>query len=103
MNVDEAFDDIASDLTPLGVTTGMMFGKRALKFDGKAFACLKGENFAMRLGAGTAQHESAMALPDAILFEPCEGKTFKDWVVIPSMYAEQWPRFAELALQRVAG
>lgn len=103
MSVDDAFDTIAADLSPLGVTTGMMFGKRALKFGGKAFACTKGDNFAMRLGAGTADHRTALALPEAILFEPCEGKTFKDWVVIPSAFAEQWSRFAELALQRVAG
>lgn len=101
MDLDEIFDNIAEELAPHGVTTGMMFGKRALKANGKAFVCAKGDRFAVRLGAGTPGHESALALPMAELFEPCEGKVFKDWVVIPSSHADQWPQLAELARQRI--
>ncbi|MER6434522.1 hypothetical protein ABT272_44115 [Streptomyces sp900105245] len=44
-----------------------MFGKRALKADGKAFACLKGDLLAFRLGDGTPAHTKALALPGAEL------------------------------------
>lgn len=53
MTPDELFDGIAADLAPRGVTTGILFGKRALKAHDKAFACLLGDNLAFKLGEGT--------------------------------------------------
>ena len=102
MNPDSLFDDLAADLAPRGATAGAMFGKRALKADGKAFACLKGDVLAFRLGDGTAGHAEALALTGAEFFDPSgKERPFKDWVAVPVIHAGQWPRLAETALDRV--
>jgi hypothetical protein len=99
MTPDTVFDDIAADLAGQGVSTGGMFGKRALKAGGKAFACLKGEMLAVRLGDGSPAHQEALALPGAELFDPSgKGKPFKDWVAVPVAQAGQWPGLATRAL-----
>lgn len=102
MTSDELFDEIASDLAPRGATAGTMFGKRALKAHGKAFACLKGSLLAFRLGDGTPAHGEALVLPGAELFDPSgKHRPFKDWVAIPIAHADVWPRYAETALDRL--
>jgi hypothetical protein len=99
MTPDELLDDIAAQL---GATTGAMFGKRALKSGSKAFACLKGDDLAFRLGAGTAAHGTALELPGACLFDPSGGgRPFKDWVAVPVAQSAEWPRLAKLALDHV--
>ncbi|GAA3085123.1 hypothetical protein JOF29_002974 [Kribbella aluminosa] len=99
MTPDVLFDDIAADLASRGATAGAMFGKRALKARGKAFACLKGDSLAFRLGDGTPVHAEALTLPGAELFDPSgKHRPFKDWVAIPHTHADQWPHFAETAL-----
>jgi hypothetical protein len=102
MDVDALFDGIVEDLGPRGVLTGAMFGARSLTFDGTAFACLKGGRFAARLGAGSAAHAEALALPDAELFDPSgKGRPFKDWVAISRAQSEHWARYAEAGLEAV--
>lgn len=102
MTPDELFDTIADDLAPRGATAGAMFGKRALKVGGKAFACLKGDDLAFKLGDGTAAHAEALALSGAELFDPSGNhRPFKDWVAVPCTHAAQWPRLAESALDGV--
>ena len=103
MSPDDLFDAIAEELAPRGATTGLFFGKRALKADGKAFACLQGDVLACRLGRGTPAHGTALALSEAVLFEPCEGRTFKDWVNVPFGHGDTWQGFAEDALLRLRG
>jgi hypothetical protein len=99
MTPDAVFDDIA---TQLDAVAGAMFGKRALKARGKAFACLKGDELAFRLGAGTPEHTAALALAGAHLFDPSGGgRPFKDWVAVPSDQSAEWPRLAKLALDLV--
>jgi hypothetical protein len=99
MTPDDLLDEIAHDLAPRGATAGAMFGKRALKADGKAFACLKGDLLAFRLGDGTPAHTQALALPGAELFDPSgKHRPFKDWVAIPYAHAKSWPHYAESAL-----
>ncbi|WP_327279788.1 hypothetical protein [Streptomyces sp. NBC_01205] len=76
---DALFEDIAADLAPRGVTTGAMFGARALKARGKVFACLNGDTLAVKLGAGTPAHTKALSLPGVELFDPSgAGHPFKD-------------------------
>ncbi|MEU9298836.1 hypothetical protein [Streptomyces sp. NPDC048266] len=102
MTPDELFDDIATDLAPLGCTTGAMFGKRGLKAHGKAFACLKGDYLAFKLGDGTPAHAEALALSGAELFDPSgKHRPFKDWIAVPYTHAAQWPNLAEAALNRL--
>ncbi|MER6434705.1 hypothetical protein ABT272_45560 [Streptomyces sp900105245] len=99
MTPDELFDTIADGLSPLGATAGTMFGKRALKAHGKAFACLKGDTLAFKLGDGTPAHTQALALPSAELFDPSgKRRPFKDWVAVSQVNAAHWPRLAETAL-----
>ncbi|MEU6218204.1 hypothetical protein ABZ845_11900 [Streptomyces sp. NPDC047022] len=103
MTPDELFDTIADDLLPFGATAGAMFGKRALKARGKAFACLQGDRLAFRLGDGTPAHSRALALPGAELFDPSgKHRPFKDWVAVPRTHATEWPRLAETALNSLA-
>ena len=96
---DALFDDIAVELAARGAGAGTMFGKRALKVHGKAFACLQGEVLAFRLGEGTDGHATALALTGAELFDPSGKKRpFKDWVAVPLTHAGRWPDLAETAL-----
>jgi hypothetical protein len=103
MTPDALLDDIAADLAPRGAIAGAMFGKRALKAHGKAFACLKGDLLAFRLGDGTPAHTAALALPGAELFDPSgKHRPFKDWVAIPHAHAESWHHYAGTALDSLA-
>jgi hypothetical protein len=99
MTADGIFDEIAENLASQGAVAGGMFGKRALKAHGKAFACLKGDLLAFRLIAGTSAHDDALTLSGAELFDPSGNKRpFKDWVAVPTAHSGQWPRLAETAL-----
>ncbi|MFE2145669.1 hypothetical protein ACFXA3_28725 [Streptomyces sp. NPDC059456] len=101
---DAVFEDIADDLAPRGVTTGALFGARALKAHGKAFACLNGDTLAVKLGAGSAAHTEALSLPGAELFDPSgAGRPFKDWVALPADHADRWPHYAERGLAALGG
>jgi hypothetical protein len=99
MDPDSRFDDIADDLALRGVTTGRMFGARALKMEAKALGCLlRNGAMAFKLGAGTPAHTEALALPGAELFDPSgQGHPFKDWVEVPSDQSEHWLHLAEAA------
>jgi len=102
MSPDDLLDDIAAELAGTGTTAGAMFGKRALKANGKAFACLKENDLAFRLGDGTPDHEATLDLPGARLFDPSGGgRPFKDWVAVPAEQSDEWPWLARLALDRV--
>ncbi|MEY9873223.1 hypothetical protein ABH931_002705 [Streptacidiphilus sp. MAP12-33] len=104
MTPDQMFNDIAADLAPHGVTNGAMFGKRALMAHGKAFACLKGDLLAFRLGDGATAHTEALALPGAELFDPSgKDRPFRDWVAIPNTHAEAWSHYAGTALAALVG
>jgi len=97
-DADALFDSIAASLAGRGAVAGVMFGKRALKAGGKAFACLKGDVLAFRLGAGTAAHASALALPGAELFDPStRDRPFKDWVAVPLSQSARWADLAGIA------
>jgi hypothetical protein len=99
LNSDALFGAIAGDLADRGAVAGTMFGKRALTAHGKAFACLKGDLLAFRLGNGTADHRAALTLPGAHLFDPSgKERPFKDWVAVPVDQAVRWPDLAETAL-----
>ncbi|WP_181766334.1 hypothetical protein [Streptomyces albidus (ex Kaewkla and Franco 2022)] len=103
MDPDTLFDELAADLAPRGATAGAIFGKRALKAHGKAFACLKGDTLAVKLGDGTPAHGRALDVPGAELFDPSgKGRPFKDWVAIPAAHSDQWSGYAETALDALA-
>jgi len=98
----ELFGRLAADLAGAGAHAGAMFGKQALLVDGKAFACLKGDDLAFRLGAGSTAHQTALGLPGAALFDPSgKGRPFKDWVAVPLAESARWPALAEDALHTI--
>lgn len=102
MDAEALLRRIADDLEPHGVTVGMVFGKRALKAHGKAFACLHGDGLAIRLGAGTPEHARALELDGAHIFDPSErDRPFKDWVTVPVDSCAVWPELAEAGLARL--
>ncbi|HEX4705597.1 MAG TPA: hypothetical protein VH352_25975 [Pseudonocardiaceae bacterium] len=104
MNTDTVFETIVADLAPRGAIAGMMFGSRALKAGGKAFACVNNGVFAVKLGAGTPAHAAALALSGAALFDPSgANRPFKDWVAVPAAHAAIWGSLAESALRNLVG
>ena len=104
MDPDTIFDDIAADLAAVGVTSGKMFGARALKLDAKALGCLlRNGAMAFKLGADSPAHAEALALPGAELFDPSgQGHPFKDWVEVPAEQSDHWLRLAEAALDNLS-
>jgi len=101
---EETYDAIVEDLAPRGVLPGAMFGARSLTFEGKAFASVKNQRFAVKLMAGTQTHAEALAISGAELFDPSgKGRPFKDWVAVPSSQSEHWPGLAEAGLAALAG
>jgi hypothetical protein len=103
VNPDDVFEEIAAELAPRGAIAGAMFGKRSLKAGGKAFACLLGDDLAVKLGAGSAEHTAALTLTGACLFDPSGlGRPFKDWVAVPAEHADRWPDLAQQALEALA-
>ncbi|SCZ64715.1 hypothetical protein SAMN02799638_03942 [Arthrobacter sp. UNCCL28] len=99
-----AFEGLGEDLAPAGVVMGKMFGATSLMLNKKALACLNGDKVVFKLGRDTAEHARALSLPGAVLFDPSRmGRPFKDWVELPFAEHEDWPAFAEAALEFVAG
>jgi hypothetical protein len=102
VDASEAFESVAGDLRPRGVVTAQMFGKRALKFESRAFACLFGDALAVKLMAGTSEHTAALALPGAELFDPSgRHRPMKDWVTVPFAHTDRWGPLAGAALNSV--
>jgi hypothetical protein len=64
-----------------------------------AFACLKNDVLAVKLGAGTREHTAALALAGSELFDPSGKKRpFEDRVAVPIAHADRWPELAKAAL-----
>ncbi|MDQ0278485.1 hypothetical protein QO003_002788 [Arthrobacter silviterrae] len=99
-----AFDTLAADVADAGVTVGKMFGATSLMVGSKAIGCLHGDAVAFKLGRDSTGHTEALALPNAVLFDPSGMKRpFKDWVVVPLASVEHWPALADAALAFTAG
>jgi len=99
MDAEARFGAIVDDLAPRGVLPGAMFGARSLTLEGTAFACLKNEQLAVRLGAGTPAHAEALQITGASLFDPSgKGRPFKDWVAVPVAESDEWGRLAAAGL-----
>ena len=93
------FDEIVEELAPQGVLPGALFGARSLTIDGTAFACLKGDQLAVRLGADSVAYAEALDLDGAGMFDPSgKGRPFKDWVAVPHDHVAEWSRLAAAGL-----
>lgn len=98
----EAFDKIGEQLADnRPVKPSKMFGMLCLKVDKKAFAGIHEDAMAFKLTG--ADHEAALALPGAKLFDPSNmGRPMKEWVHVPFEHVARWPEFADAALRYVA-
>ena len=51
-----------------------------------------------------AEHEKALALQGAKLFDPSgKGRPFKEWVQVPAAHESEWPGLAATAIRLRAG
>jgi hypothetical protein len=101
----ERYEDIAPDLaaTHGDVELRKLFNMPAIYVKGKACAGFtQGKEMVFKLTG--AAHAEALGLEGAHLFDPAgENRPMKEWVVVPSAHASEWPRLAELALAYVSG
>jgi hypothetical protein len=80
-----------------GVELSQMFGKPALKINGKAFACYFQECMVFKLTGET--HAAAIKLKGAKLFDPSgKGRAMKEWVQVPFAHKAKWEELAKEAL-----
>lgn len=101
MTAQQTFDGLVEELAEQGAVNAPMFGKPGIKLGKTAFACLFGDGLAVKLGAGTAEHQRALDLPGAVLFDPSgRDRPFKDWVVVPHASNAEWSPLAQAALAR---
>ena len=98
-----SYERIAAKLAERpGVVRAKMFGMPGVKFKGKAFTGLFGEDMVFKLGAGSAGHAKALALKGSVIWDPSGmGRAFKDWVQVPSAHAKTWSTFADRAFDCV--
>lgn len=85
-----------------GAVEGQLFGKPCFKIGGKAFICFFESCMVFKLGGDV--HSDAIALKDAVLFDPSKkGRPMKEWVQVPFAHKKHWKRLAVAALQYVQG
>ena len=98
---EQAYQELVADLSARGVTAAHMFGQPTIKVGTRSVACLYNEGMAFKLGAGTAEHEKALSLPGANVFDPSgTGRIIRDWAWIPAEHLVHWREFADAAVQR---
>ncbi|MGR6920225.1 hypothetical protein ACU635_38835 [[Actinomadura] parvosata] len=103
MGAEEDFQRVGAELADLGVRISRMMGSPALKDQaGKVFASLQRDGaMVFRLVRDTPEHEAALRLDGASLFDPSgRGREMRDWVVVPHSSAGKWTDLAEAALSR---
>lgn len=99
MDSQKKYEAIAASLAEDGAVASQMFGMPTLKIGGKAFAGLYEEGMVFKL-TGEA-HKKALAVKDAKLFEPMQGRPMKEWVQLPAAASTKWRDFADKALAYV--
>ncbi len=83
-----------------GAEISQMFGKPALKINGKAFAAFFRECMVFKLTG--KDHEEAMKLKGSQLFDPSGKKRpMKEWVQVTYAHNAKWPELAKAALAYV--
>jgi hypothetical protein len=83
-----------------GVELSQMFGKPALKINGKAFSCFFKECMVFKITEET--HAMAIGLKKSKLFDPSgAGRPMKEWVQVTFDHKDQWPALAKEAMAYV--
>ncbi len=79
---------------------GQLFGKTCYKRGKKAFTCFFQESMVFKLSGEV--HTEAMQIPGAKLFDPSgKNRPMKAWVQIHFDQSDQWPVFAEYAINEL--
>ncbi|HET6992312.1 MAG TPA: hypothetical protein VFJ43_13350, partial [Bacteroidia bacterium] len=80
-----------------GAEVSQMFGKPALKINGKAFSCLFENCMVFKLTGDT--HAAALKLKGAKLFDPSGmGRAMKEWVQVPATHKSKWEELAKVSM-----
>ena len=83
------------------VVAGNLFGKPCLKVSSKAFVARQNDVIAFKLSG--AQHQKAMGMPGAALWDPSgKGRPMKEWVALPATASRGFKAFAAAAYEYVA-
>src|SRR3954447_13649885 len=106
--MDEPVDDARADYEDLvdtllarhGGERGQMMGMPCGKSGGRlALGFVRNEGAVVFKLEDAEQREAALALDGAHLFDPAgKGRPFKEWVVVPPMYAAEWERLGAESL-----
>ncbi|WP_118976411.1 hypothetical protein [Taibaiella koreensis] len=73
-----------------------LFGKPCFETGGKAFICFFGKSMVFKLPVEA--HRVAMALEEAVLFDPSgKGRAMKEWVQLSYRHRDRWPDLAQEA------
>ena len=94
--VHRRFDELAEELSHLGVSVSKMFGVPSLKAHGKAIGCLWGDSAVFKLPPERVA--AALELKGTHRFDAMGDRPMKEWIVVPFAHAERWSAFASQAL-----
>ena len=84
----------------LKAESSQMFGKPCFKVNGKAFTCYFNGDMVFKLGG--KEHENAMKLKGAKLFDPSgSGRDMREWVQVPPSGKAKWNDLAAKAMKYV--
>ena len=106
MNPRARFDEIADDLAARdpNVELSQMMGMPCIKSGGKMVVGLESSGEMVFKLPDPAEHEKALGLAGAKLFDPGKnGRPFKEWVQVPFAHASEWAGLADTAIRLRAG
>jgi len=106
MNPRARFDEIADDLAARdpNVEISQMMGMPCIKSGGKMVIGLESSGEMVFKLPDPAEHEKALGLDGAKLFDPGKnGRPFKEWVQVPFAHADKWTELADTAIRLRAG
>lgn len=79
------------------VETGTMMGFPCLRLSGRFFASCEPRTGDLIVKLPAARVQELLAAGDALAFAP-NGRTFREWALIPERDAERWARLIDEAL-----
>ena len=106
MNPRARFDEIADDLAARdpNIELSQMMGMPCIKSGGKMVVGLESSGEMVFKLPDPAEHEKALGLAGAKLFDPGKnGRPFKEWVQVPFAHASEWAGLADTAIRLRAG
>jgi hypothetical protein len=95
---EELFHRIAAGIP--GTEEGKMFGALCVKAPNGKAGVMYWKGF-MIFKLDKDHEKEALALKDAKIFEPAEGRPMNGWVQLSDQHSAKWKRYAELAMDNV--